>query len=219
MFPTLRAIDGAQYARKEQIPIEAIYAYIECKHTLVLDAPEDKSGLLRASQQVERFKALCAERDKTILAQYDPYILLTSQEKAKGAPWLPQYRNPPFGMIFARQVADKNKSAVLKDTKRIHEILKAGRVIKKSATPVDVVIAGSDNVMAPGYLDEDGEIQNCLFMLPEKQYGLGCFMVPDLAFGVGIVHLLAVLDWLRLHRLPWERVLSEAQNSEKGQRT
>ena len=35
-FPTLRLLRQDSFARKEQIPVEAVYAYIEAKHTLVL---------------------------------------------------------------------------------------------------------------------------------------------------------------------------------------
>jgi len=37
-FSTLRLLEHGQFGIKEQIPIEAIYAYIEVKHTLYIEA-------------------------------------------------------------------------------------------------------------------------------------------------------------------------------------
>jgi hypothetical protein len=211
MFPSLRALPGAAFARKEKIPIEAVYAYIECKHTLILENDAEAASLGKASNQVSQAKALCAERDRVAYGQSDPYLLRTS-EIDRGPRWLPPYRNPPFGMIISRRVALKSTAHIMNDPSEIHEILLKGTDIKDNGAVVDVVVAGPDNVMAPSYLDEDGLQQHAFFMLPEEKNGLSCFKTPGLAFGVGVTHLLAVLDWIHLGRLPWEDMLSQSQN-------
>src|SRR6266851_5063767 len=50
-FPTLRALGDEDYARLEKIPIEAVYAYIEAKHTLELEG-ESRSSLTKAVDQL-----------------------------------------------------------------------------------------------------------------------------------------------------------------------
>jgi hypothetical protein len=62
-FPTLALRGRDDYARKEFIPIEAVYAYIEAKHTLNLDGEDDQS-LQRALDQVGEVKQLCSEREE-----------------------------------------------------------------------------------------------------------------------------------------------------------
>lgn len=63
-FPTLRLTDQKDIARKEQIPIEAVYAYIEAKHTLILGDKESNSSLNHALEQVRKVKELCLVRDR-----------------------------------------------------------------------------------------------------------------------------------------------------------
>lgn len=73
--PTLRLLPQEDFSRKEWVPIQAVYAYIEAKHSLNLEkkAEEEKLGekrkvdgttLLKACKQVEAVKALCDQREK-----------------------------------------------------------------------------------------------------------------------------------------------------------
>lgn len=211
MFPSLRGLRREDVSRKEHIPIEAVYAYIECKHTLILDNAASASSIQNASAQVAKVKALCGERERMVYTQSDPYVLRTS-DKVKGPRWLPSYRNPPFGMIFSRRVARRSADRILTSYAEVHEAFLNDSGIKNERWVVDAVIGGPDNVMSPSYVDDDGKPHHALFMLEGEKNGLSCFKTPGIAFGVGVTHLLAVLDWIRLHRLPWEHMLSQSQN-------
>ncbi|NLX95611.1 MAG: hypothetical protein GXY83_05495 [Rhodopirellula sp.] len=56
-FPTLRIVEQEGFERKESIPLEAVYAYIEAKHTLHLQGDDGRS-ITRACQQVAAVKFL-----------------------------------------------------------------------------------------------------------------------------------------------------------------
>ena len=71
-FPTLKLKGVGQYARKEQIPIEAVYAYIEAKHSINL-LQKDNNSIFKAIKQVESVKRLCNKREK-ILSWYAWYV-------------------------------------------------------------------------------------------------------------------------------------------------
>lgn len=214
-FPTFfyRGLDN--FSRLEKIPIEAIYAYIECKHNLLLSGPATESAsLLNASRQVANFKELCNKREAVLVTQKDSYIKLVSEiANAGNLPanwWLPKLRNPIFGCIFSRKVSNKKTSAVIEDTEEVHKILINGMDIEKGPNVVDLVVAGQNNFMSPAYREEgDDKPQNCLFMLPDKQQvGLSCFKHENQALSIGIIHLMAALDWIRLGRIKWEAVLN-----------
>ena len=61
LYPTLRFLEpDNQFAKKEQIPVEAVYAYIEAKYTLNSDS------LKKAVKQVGTVKKLCYSRSAVI---------------------------------------------------------------------------------------------------------------------------------------------------------
>ena len=75
-FPTLRLHDRDDYSRKEYIPIEAAYCYIEAKHTLNL-AGSDGQSLNKALDQVKKVKQVCSEREEIPSSQIHPYMSLS----------------------------------------------------------------------------------------------------------------------------------------------
>ena len=209
MFPLLRANGQPDFGRKERVPIEAVYAYIECKHTIYLGESDCASSLKRASNQVAKVKECCSKRNKMAYAQTDPYVHRTS-EAGVGPRWMPRVRNPPFGMVFSRRVALEGERHPCNDSAAIHNALLTGNELENSQFLVDVIIAGPHNTMNASYIGDDGRHQHCLFMIPEERCSFSVFHVPYLAFGIGIAHLLAALDWIRLGCMPLEFVLSEA---------
>lgn len=224
-FPTFFNRKTNDFARLEKIPIEAIYAYIECKHNLVINAPETTdSGLLKASKQVANFKELCNKREAVLITQKDSYIKLDSEvrsaEKLPKNWWLPVRRNPIFGCVISRKVSYKKSSAILNDFEEVHNFLMKGNDIKKDPNVVDLIVVGQHNLMSPSYLEKgDDEQQNCLFMLPEKEkIGLTCFKHENQALSMGVIHLMAALDWIRLGRINWEAILNHYNYTEPNKK-
>lgn len=214
-FPTLRLRHRDDFSRKEQIPVEAVYAYIEAKHTLVIEGGDSNASLRKASLQAKAVKDLLSTRDKMSFGQQDPYFSRTSEDAESGAlsvpKWLPKYRNPPFCMIFARQIANKTNKNILDDPQHINSLLKATSEITKDNFNADVVVAGKSNIMAASFGTDIEQLLPSLFYLPEGPPSLSCYILPDIAVGAGLIHLMAALDWINLGRINWEAVMNDSR--------
>ncbi|MCG2722819.1 MAG: hypothetical protein L6290_12530 [Thermodesulfovibrionales bacterium] len=209
-YPTFLLRDEYDYSRKERIPIEGIYIYIECKHTLIVDGGDLPASCGTAVRQAESVKQLISQREKLTWNHIDSYI--EKKGFVKESPeWLPDFRNPPFAMILSRRVAHKKPSNLMDDPEAIHQILLQASDIQKSEFLPDLIVLGKHNIMIPSYV-RDGEQENnlSLFHLPRfKTWGYSCYKIPELAFGHAFAHLMAVLDWIRLGPLPWNELLNE----------
>lgn len=213
-FPTLRSHDRNEYSRKENIPIEAVYAYIEAKHTL------DLNTFPKAFKQISDVKELIMERDKVDYVQTDPYINVVANRKVEISDDYPPYRNPVFCIIlsrFATTTGGKQADNPQEIQKFLSETLDS---IEHTEFSPDLIIAGKSNAVCIGYLKPDHhEIQTTLFAtyhLTDKGFEI-CYdsiIKTNLAFGIAICNLLASIDWIRLGRMPWERILNNALNDE-----
>lgn len=204
-FPTLKLLKKDDYARKENIPIEAIYAYIEAKHTLNLSNNESTS-IGRAMEQVKTVKMLCASRIKTHLGQWDPYVRL-DEDFIVGNYSFPNYRNPVLGVILARHIAIDGKRTT--DPELINRTF-AESGLKVDPQGPDLIIAGPSNFLSPAFQDEKGSAPT-VFLLPEKHYGLEYYIREDIAFGIFLAHLAFAVDWIRLEKMPWQNILNDAK--------
>ena len=62
LFPTLRFLGEDNFERKEYIPIEAVYAFIEAKYTINIEGTvKDGQSLNKALTQIELVKSLTRE--------------------------------------------------------------------------------------------------------------------------------------------------------------
>ncbi|HHT9109008.1 MAG TPA: DUF6602 domain-containing protein [Candidatus Wunengus sp. YC64] len=205
-FPTLRQGLGLDFSIKEQIPIEAAYAYVETKYTLVLKG-ESPSSLQKAVKQVERVKELCSRREPVELSSFDPYV----ENLIKVNPSLEyQIRNPMYGVILAHQVRLESKSEILSNPEQINafliEALKSLELNKYYAP--DLIITGDSNIVTPAVLRQDGLCTYSQFFSEGKSFGTR--VVQDVAFGIGLMCLFFALDWIRLGKLPWKEIFSDA---------
>ena len=74
-FPTLRIFPQERYDTKQDIPIEAVYAYIEAKHTLHINGDiHDGQSLLKACSQVATVKRICETREQRLPEHIYPYF-------------------------------------------------------------------------------------------------------------------------------------------------
>lgn len=206
-FPTLRTNKKDDYSRKENIPIEAVYAYIEAKHTL------NKESFEKSVSQIGKVKRLCQTRKKTNLYQIDPNVgeyidrgnVLTHQ---------PKYRNPILTIILSRYSSNiHNKKADSEE--EIKEFLKSfHNIFPSDSSSPELVISGKDNILANGYLNEMGESVGTLFY-PDNglQIGYENIIKKDLAFGIFLCHLMASLNWIRLGNMPWIEMLNQGRQN------
>lgn len=112
-FPTLRALETDDFASKEQVPIEAVYAYIEAKHSICIHG-DGGTSFQKAINQVSAVKVLCDRRESVPLLEKD----LPQTIDGMPSGW-PEIRNPAYGVIICRHLRLKEGGPILEDPKEI----------------------------------------------------------------------------------------------------
>lgn len=199
LFPTLWIRDKYEFSRKDNIPCEAVYAYIEAKHGYT------ESALIKSIEQVRRFKALCSTRERRGQYQFDPYV---DDHRSRPMRGLPLFRNPVLGMVLVNEVRVDTE-----ETK--NNIQKALNTISEDINYPDAIIVGKSNGAFVGY-EERGVSIPTIFALPgtnERHFGYQNIIKEDLMFGIFMTHLMAALDYIRLGKMPWVEILNDAKLS------
>jgi hypothetical protein len=206
-FPTLALRDRDDYGRKEFVPIEATFCYVEAKHTLHLEG-DDPQSLSRACEQVSMVKGLCSTRAEMLPEEIMPKVNL------KGAgvqvslpPGYPRIQNPAFGAIFARQVKRNKGGPTLTNPHEIESVLSTVE-IPGPEQPPDLIVLGESNVIVPVLpKEESGEFQlRSPFFIPGKS-SYHFRTVQNIAFGVALASVMEALDWIQLGAMPWRDIL------------
>src|SRR5436190_1172515 len=107
-FPILRLHDAGKFDRKQEIPIEAVYAYIEAKHSLIVD--EKETNLTKALEQVCSIKNL--KRERRSFLTIDHNVSLGNNVTFDQQPHWPDYANPYYTAIVSRSVKNKKGDVV-----------------------------------------------------------------------------------------------------------
>jgi hypothetical protein len=202
-FPTLRLLPQNCYDRKEYIPVEAVCAYIEAKHTLSINGQGSQS-LFKACSQVAAVKRI--PREGTPLNAIDPYAVNLAFSASR--PNWPSILNPMFGAVFARRVRSEQAQTILDDPESVRNAL-IGIEVQVSPFP-DLIVAGDSNVILPFVKDDDTEtITMHAPFRTEELTKPQVFRADGLAFAIGVCTLLYALDTLRLGRMPWPKIISE----------
>lgn len=197
-FPVLRLIEDEDYSLMQQIPVEAVYAFIEAKHSLILDG-KGKQSLHKAASQVAAVKALPRE-PISIKNAFHPYINFNNLRASKRDVW-PNTFNPIFGAIFARQVRVKTGAPPLESAEQIKEAF-GGKSIDAE---IDLIIAGDDIVLLP-FVDD-------VYTAPFFIDGKSTLILQEnraLAFAVGICSLFFALDTIILGNLNWASIVGDS---------
>jgi len=211
-FPTLLLRDHDDYSRKELVPIEAVYCYIEAKHTLNLEG-DGPASLYRASLQVSAAANLIATREVLIQLESQPKrkpLIPAPPPLTSGKhPDFPFYLNPSLGVIFARFVCDKRGKRLL--GQQVLDAIAANRTYVHHRT--DLLVLGADNVIVPVLARGKRElVYQSPFYLEERSQHAARY-VPDLAFGVGLLSILYALNTIQLGVMPWHDLVSDALNA------
>lgn len=187
-FPTL-LLRGRDADRKEHVPAEAVYAYIEAKHTLQIDG-DGGGSLSKAISQVEAVRRVCDSRYRLNNAAPGP---------------LPK----PFLMIFSRYVS-KGRDR-LTDPKEI-----IGLLPETTLPGPDAIIAGNDVAtrIASKYRFSNGKDG---FIYQGGMYqDLNSKLVPHVldnrAFGLAAVYLMAAMQNVQLGSLPWLQIVNNTMD-------
>lgn len=203
-FPTLALRERDDYARKEFIPIEAAYCYIEAKHTLHLEG-EDSQSLSNACEQISKVKDLCSSRPTITPNQLAPYLKVDQGIQISTPLDFPTILNPMFGVLFAKQVRQKKGSDVITNPEEIQTILRSQTI--GSNLPPDLLVIGESNLILPVLKDgNDKLVLRSPFYIPTRsQYYTS--KVDKIAFGIGLTSIMAALDWIQLGVMPWHKIL------------
>lgn len=186
--PTLRASGGLQYAAKEQIPIEAVYAYIECKHSI-----NEEDVLVKALSQVRDVKRLLLTRAAKENPDYQADGLVWGGKLRDWPRAWPARKNQPFCAIFARRSNGTLPAAVAKD----------------AFTP-DLLVLGPDHIATQSVVLGPDGIKGALFFDDKYRAGLRSESAKGNGFGLGLVALLQALTWIELLPINWEETLNGA---------
>jgi hypothetical protein len=204
-FPTLRGLDTDDFSSKEHIPSEAVYAYIEAKHSISLEG-DGGNSLQKALAQVSNVKILCDRRQGV---PFSPAISdFERQRSAEARPGWPDINNPAYGVIICRHVRFKEGGPVIQDPAEIDRRLLSASA--KTILPPDFCVFGKDNMYIPVMYQEDSDStwMPSPFFIPEKS-GVHSSVVDGVAFGAGLSILFWALDWIQLGEMPWPDILED----------
>jgi hypothetical protein len=203
-FPTLRLTKKDDYSRKEDIPIEAVYAYIEAKHTLTPEV------LQKSITQINKVKELCSQRQKVDLYQIDSQV---GQYIDRGnvVESLPRFRNPIISIVLSRYASDINSNKT-SDKNQIKAMLQTEiqRFPNNKFDP-ELIIAGKDNLLSIGYKKNEESIPTLFYPDNGNWVGYQNIIKQDLSYGILLSHLMAGLTWIRLGDMPWIEMLNQAK--------
>lgn len=203
-FPTLNTNTKSDFSRKENIPIEAVYAYIEAKHTLT------KASLEKSIYQISQVKALCQTRTKTDLYMTDP-LVGKYIDRGNVVESLPKYRNPILTIIMSRYCSNINDKKA-ENNEEIEEFLKLGiQKLPNDNTAPELIIAGKNNLIAVGYKKDNISVPTLFYPDNELQVGYQNIIRTDLCFGIFLSHLMASLNYIKLGSMPWIEILNQAK--------
>lgn len=204
-FPTLRTITSRAFDKKEKIPIEAVFAYIEAKHTL------DESNFIKAVNQIQDVKRLCSQREPVGIYQLDPHIECNKRLPPTVMHW-PNIRNPVFGMIICRYSAGGDGKSRAKSSSDAEKFLRIQLDrMKKNPHMPDLIVAGPDNYLSPAHRKTDGQNVPSLHYIPEITTGYQVLEKNGIGFGAALSQLAGAIDWARLGRMPWLRIVNDAR--------
>ncbi|MCL4262800.1 MAG: hypothetical protein KJ069_06275 [Anaerolineae bacterium] len=208
-FPTLMLRDHGDFARKEYIPAEATYCYIEAKHTLNLIG-DDGQSLTYACNQVGKVKELLSKREKLPPSQIVPNFVLSHDMKVTTPENFPDHRNPAFTAIFAKQVRRKKGESEIADANQISSILK-NTGMPASSHPPDIIVLGQNVIVFPKVPtgQGDGARVSSPFYVPDlSMYHIS--IVDSIAFGIGLIAIMWATDWIQLGVMPWSNIIADA---------
>ena len=204
-FPTLALRKKNDFARKEFIPVEATYCYIEAKHTLTIYDDSEQS-LSRACQQVSNAKKLIqsrAPRNGTYISKY------TNLNPGTGDNFelpedFPDLVNPAYGVVMAKNVRLRNGKSIITDPNEIVNELKNTKI--SSELSPDLIVLGDSVLIVPTLTRPEGNVVRSPFYI-EGRSALTILNAPKKSYGIALASLMFALDWIELGVMPWHKII------------
>jgi hypothetical protein len=196
-FPTIRAL-ATDLSQKERVPAEAMLAYIEAKHTLIVEG-DDKSGqsLAKATRQVEAVKAI--SRPAVELQEVVPGLNLGDGLCVEGPSGYPSTKNPYYAAIWARNLKSIEQDPHDALSRRLADLNS-----DRTDLP-DAIVAGS-SIALPAVRSE-GNIEVMPFLCASTEL----VSIPNeiAPWGIALAHMLWAIEWVTLGDLPWDTMVTE----------
>jgi hypothetical protein len=211
-FPTLALRPKGDISRKEFIPAEAAYCYIETKHTINI-LGNDEQSLAKACQQVSNAKKLIQTREVRDGTHISKYININPGQgmSLKMPEDFPNFVNPAYGIIIARNVRIERNGSVISDPYELLSNLTKLNITISSELSPDLIVLGDSVIILPA-LNKNGEkVLRSPFYI-EGRSGLHVQCVPNKSYGIAIAMLMQALDWIELGVMPWHKIVVNGLN-------
>jgi len=199
-FPTLRLLEDNTFAQKQKIPVEAVYAYIEAKHTLCIEGSGGQS-LQKALSQVLDVKNL--KRESVPLTRITPQVQINSYNANRPEFW-PNYHNPLYCAIISRHVRIKESDKICEVDSFFENLKMHCNLISKIENAPDLIIAGSNAIVLPCVKTQF----ESPFFVNEHSH-LDVIKSNGLAFANGLTSMLYAFDHILLGNIHWPSILAE----------
>ncbi len=194
-FHRLRLIEKNRFDRKVEIPIEAVYAYFEAKHKLILNGNDE--NFEKALKQTILFKELKREERKVL--SLDHNIGFGNFFSIDGRPKWPSSANPIYTGIISRKFGTTDLRVLTQKVEKLNNL---------DICP-DLIFAGPDIIIKTDVIEHETEHDNSPFVLKDNN-PLHIFEKENSAFAIGIIQILFALDNIRLGKMPYTKILMEA---------
>jgi hypothetical protein len=204
-FPSLRADGPPRFDRKEKIPVQAAYGYLEIKNVLSLEAGDEASSgqsLAKAVQQVAKAKRLIDGR---------------AAPRRSGWPRVgyPDRDDWAFGAIICNGVRSKKGQPLVEDPNAI--AAQISEALERIELPVkdmpNLIIAGAKCVFHPIAVLPDSTGGKAVHPVPfttnECRFASVVFEGQDvqIGFGFGLAFMLHALGGIALPAFRWDVLL------------
>ncbi|WP_445956737.1 DUF6602 domain-containing protein [Yeosuana sp.] len=203
--PLIKPPNTHKFTRKESVPLEATYTYIEAKNTIELKDTTVGTYIGKALNQVSQIKRL-ERRPRPFAKIIEGFNLENIKfERNIGSP---QILNPMYTVLFARGA--RINGELVTDIKKIKEYLP----VDYGEFGPDLIILGPNFGIAPYYVDrnEKSKSYGTYYETPfciRGRHEMIIYEMPEMAYGFGLCSLLHALQLIKLDSMPWRKVLGE----------
>jgi hypothetical protein len=201
-FPTLRLLDDNNYAQKQHIPIEAVVAYIEAKHTIVL-ADGEGNSLNKALKQATAIKRM--GRTELPLNPWPiDYKNLPKELHVTMPSEFPQINNPLYTCVFSFGARERKGGDILSAAELDRKL--NGRALSFEGKVPDLLVFNSDLVAFP--LIGDGFFSPFYMdTIPDSHFR--CFIKEGMAWGIAMSLMFHAFERVRLGKIDWRTILTK----------
>ena len=199
-FPTLRLLEDNTFAQKQQIPFEAVFAYIEAKNTLIING-EGGNTIHKAWNQCRAVKSLLRKEVK-----YSKYSV-NNIPFLKPLPQWPTIGNPIYTAIFARGIRLNANSQILTPAENGYiQLLDKIKTLEQNKQP-DMIIADYNTLLIPII---NQRIESPFYI--ENTSSFSAHISNELAYGIGLSYMFYAFDNIKLGKMYWPKIISDGMN-------